>query len=371
MRMSTSPSPGSGVGLSVNSKLPRLGAPSGRLFSKIWRLTFPTIATLPQVEAAEIVHFERACRAARIVRRRSPGPNVKNERRHHHGETHGGAGQDRGEAEPWRADAEISGEFLTVWGVGGKPLGKQCVGEREQQIESAQSRGNRYHARGNEGGKCRVAGDESNRNHPQHEPAETAPPPREWGCFLVRRAMPLRQQQVKQQGAGDESKQHIGGNGHGRRRGKCLVDGERQHQHAQRPRPPGEMASERAVRSSTAIRRRRGASGANTPSATARPNAAITIPATNPYEISIMRTSVASSSVIVRSGVANARQRKTPNEESALENLSGVAAARVNRRCHQNQSIAIAIASTVKTSNANPTRGQPRLSWTAVDQFCK
>src|SRR6266700_2059668 len=97
----------------------------------------------------------------------------------------------------------------------------------------------------------------------------------------------------------------------------------------------------------------------NTPSATARPNAAITIPATNPYDTSIIRTSVTSSSVIVRSGVANARQRKTPNEESALENLSGVAAATVNRRCHQNQSIATAIASTVKTSNATPTRGQP------------
>src|SRR5262245_44853316 len=131
------------------------------------------------------------------------------------------------------------------------------------------------------------------------------------------------------------------------------------------------LASERAVTSSTAIRRRRGASGANTPSATARPNAAITTPATNPYEISIMRTSVASSSVTVSSGVASARQRKTPNEESALEDLSDVPAATVNRRCHQNQSIATAIASTVKTSNATPTRGQPRLSWTAVDQFCK
>lgn len=56
----------------------------------------------------------------------------------------------------------------------------------------------------------------------------------------------MRQQQVKQQGTGDESKQYIGGNGHGRRRGKCLVDGERQHQHAQRPRPPDEIAGERA-----------------------------------------------------------------------------------------------------------------------------
>src|SRR6266446_3399823 len=105
--------------------------------------------------------FERACRVARIVRRRLPGPNVKNERRQHHGEPHGGAGQDCGEAEPWRADAEIGGEFLTVWGVDGKPLGKQCAGERERQIESAQNRGNRYHARGNEGGKRRIAGEES------------------------------------------------------------------------------------------------------------------------------------------------------------------------------------------------------------------
>src|SRR5215470_938424 len=46
MRMSTSPSPGSGVGRSINSKLPRLGAPSGRLFSKIWRLMLAAIDTL-------------------------------------------------------------------------------------------------------------------------------------------------------------------------------------------------------------------------------------------------------------------------------------------------------------------------------------
>ena len=46
MRMSNSPSPGSGVGLSVNSKLSRLGAPSGRLLSKIWRLILETIAIL-------------------------------------------------------------------------------------------------------------------------------------------------------------------------------------------------------------------------------------------------------------------------------------------------------------------------------------
>src|SRR5262249_9175195 len=189
MRMSTSPSPGSGVRLSVNSKLPRLGAPSGRLFSKIWRLTFPTIATLPQVEAAEIVHFERACRVARIVRRRSPGPNVKNERRHHHGEAHGGPGQDRGQAQPWPADAEIGGGYLTVWGIDANPLGKQRGAEREQQIESAQNRGNRYHARGNEGGKRRIAGKESYRDHCQHEPAETAQPPRESGCFLLRCAI--------------------------------------------------------------------------------------------------------------------------------------------------------------------------------------
>ena len=49
MRMSNSPSPGSGVGLSVNSKLSRLGAPSGRLLSKIWRLILATIAILLQV----------------------------------------------------------------------------------------------------------------------------------------------------------------------------------------------------------------------------------------------------------------------------------------------------------------------------------
>jgi hypothetical protein len=36
--MSTSPSPGCGIGPSINSKLPRLAAPSGRLLSKIWRL---------------------------------------------------------------------------------------------------------------------------------------------------------------------------------------------------------------------------------------------------------------------------------------------------------------------------------------------
>src|SRR5262249_38039939 len=41
--MSTSPSLGSGVGVSVNSKLSRLAAPSGRLLSKIWRLTLPAI----------------------------------------------------------------------------------------------------------------------------------------------------------------------------------------------------------------------------------------------------------------------------------------------------------------------------------------
>src|SRR5215510_11066407 len=54
MRMSTSPSPGSGVGLSVNSKLSRLGTPSGRLFSKIWRLTFLTIDTLLQVATIKL-----------------------------------------------------------------------------------------------------------------------------------------------------------------------------------------------------------------------------------------------------------------------------------------------------------------------------
>src|ERR1700687_4127570 len=48
MRMSTSPSPGSGVGLSVNSKLSRLGVPSGRLFSRIWRWTLPAIDILLQ-----------------------------------------------------------------------------------------------------------------------------------------------------------------------------------------------------------------------------------------------------------------------------------------------------------------------------------
>src|SRR5262249_18675398 len=49
MRMSTWPSPGSGIRLSVNSKLSRLGAPSGRLFSKIWRLTLGVI-NLPSLK---------------------------------------------------------------------------------------------------------------------------------------------------------------------------------------------------------------------------------------------------------------------------------------------------------------------------------
>src|SRR6266849_34922 len=46
MRMSTSPSLGSGVGISVSSKLSRPGAPSGRLLSRIWRLTLPAMDTL-------------------------------------------------------------------------------------------------------------------------------------------------------------------------------------------------------------------------------------------------------------------------------------------------------------------------------------
>ena len=45
--------------------------------------------------------------------------------------------------------------------------------------------------------------------------------------------------------------------------------------------------------------------------------------------------------------------------QSALENLLGVPAASVIRRCHPNQSIAVVIASTVKTSSATPTRSQP------------
>src|SRR6516162_3648118 len=37
MRMSTSPSPACGIGLSTSSKLSRPGAPSGRDFNRIWR----------------------------------------------------------------------------------------------------------------------------------------------------------------------------------------------------------------------------------------------------------------------------------------------------------------------------------------------
>src|SRR5215475_6469566 len=49
--MSTSPSPGSGTGACVSSKLPRLGAPSGLLFSRTWRLTPATIEPLPRLRA--------------------------------------------------------------------------------------------------------------------------------------------------------------------------------------------------------------------------------------------------------------------------------------------------------------------------------
>jgi hypothetical protein len=49
MRMSISPSPGSGTGPSTNWKFSMLGPPSGRLFSKIWLLTLLTIDTLLQV----------------------------------------------------------------------------------------------------------------------------------------------------------------------------------------------------------------------------------------------------------------------------------------------------------------------------------
>src|SRR5262245_16656533 len=49
--MSTSPSPGSGIGACVSSKLSRLGAPSGLLFSRTWRLTPATIEPLPRLRA--------------------------------------------------------------------------------------------------------------------------------------------------------------------------------------------------------------------------------------------------------------------------------------------------------------------------------
>src|SRR5215475_7249330 len=49
--MSTSPSPGSGIVAWVSSKLPRLGAPSGLLFSSTWRFTPETIDTLPRLRA--------------------------------------------------------------------------------------------------------------------------------------------------------------------------------------------------------------------------------------------------------------------------------------------------------------------------------
>ena len=55
-----------------------------------------------------------ARRTAQIVQRRLPGPNVKHERRQHHGDTYADAGQDCGEAQPSRADAEIRGKFLAV-----------------------------------------------------------------------------------------------------------------------------------------------------------------------------------------------------------------------------------------------------------------
>ena len=62
----------------------------------------------------EIVDLERIRPTAQIVWRRLPGPNVKHERCQHRAETHGGGGQDCGEAQPWRADAEIRGKLLAV-----------------------------------------------------------------------------------------------------------------------------------------------------------------------------------------------------------------------------------------------------------------
>jgi hypothetical protein len=44
VRMSTSPSPGSGIGVSRSSKLSRRGAPSGRLLRMMQRLTPSLIA---------------------------------------------------------------------------------------------------------------------------------------------------------------------------------------------------------------------------------------------------------------------------------------------------------------------------------------
>src|SRR5262245_47798677 len=76
--MRTWPSPGSGTGHSVSSKLSRFGAPSGRLLSRIWRLTRPAIGILPHLRAND-----RARSGLAHIGRQAAGQEVLARRREH------------------------------------------------------------------------------------------------------------------------------------------------------------------------------------------------------------------------------------------------------------------------------------------------